>query len=40
MLEGRRWLPYSGEMSIGADAVLVPAMSEERLEKAINIVNG
>lgn len=40
LLEGRRWLPYSGEMSIGADAVLVPAMSEERLEKAINIVNG
>lgn len=40
LIEGRKWLPCSEEMSIGEDSVLVPAMSEERLQKAINIVNG
>ncbi|KAA9007702.1 photosystem reaction center subunit H [Paenibacillus spiritus] len=40
LMEGRKWLPCSEEISIGEDALLVPAMSEERLEKAINIVNG
>ncbi|WP_042200986.1 PRC-barrel domain-containing protein [Paenibacillus camerounensis] len=40
LIEGRKWLPCSEEMSIGENAVLVPAMSEERLQKAINIVNG
>ncbi|MNW55692.1 PRC-barrel domain protein [compost metagenome] len=40
LIEGRKWLPCSEGMSIGENAVLVPAMSEERLQKAINIVNG
>ncbi|GGF78845.1 hypothetical protein GCM10010912_24880 [Paenibacillus albidus] len=40
LIEGRKWLPCSEEMSIGENAVMVPAMSEERLQKAINIVNG
>ncbi|NUU62291.1 PRC-barrel domain-containing protein [Paenibacillus agri] len=40
LIEGRKWLPCSEEMSIGEDTVMVPAMSEERLQKAINIVNG
>jgi len=40
LFEGRKWLPCSEGMSIGENAVLVPAMSEERLQKAINIVNG
>lgn len=40
LIEGRKWLPCSDEMSIGENAVMVPAMSEERLQKAINIVNG
>ena len=40
LIEGRKWLPCSEEMSIGDNAVMVPAMSEERLQKAINIVNG
>lgn len=40
LIEGRKWLPCSEEMSIGEESVLVPSMSEERLQKAINIVNG
>ncbi|CQR57669.1 PRC-barrel domain-containing protein [Paenibacillus sonchi] len=40
LIEGRKWLPCSEGMSIGENSVLVPAMSEERLQKAINIVNG
>ncbi len=40
LIEGRKWLPCSEGMSIGESAVMVPAMSEERLQKAINIVNG
>ncbi|MEK3901517.1 MULTISPECIES: PRC-barrel domain-containing protein [unclassified Paenibacillus] len=40
LIEGRKWLPCSEEMTIGEDSVLVPAMSEERLQNAINIVNG
>jgi len=40
LIEGRKWLPCSEDMSIGENALLVPAMSEERLQKAINIVNG
>lgn len=40
LIEGRKWLPCSEEMTIGEDTVMVPAMSEERLQKAINIVNG
>lgn len=40
LIEGRKWLPCSDEMSIGENALMVPAMSEERLQKAINIVNG
>ncbi|MFC7681336.1 PRC-barrel domain-containing protein [Paenibacillus sp. GCM10028914] len=40
LLEGRKWLPCTTEMAIGESAVMVPPMSEQRLEKAINSVNG
>ncbi|MBY9079503.1 PRC-barrel domain-containing protein [Paenibacillus sp. HN-1] len=40
LMEGRRWLPCVPEMSARADNLLVPALSEEQLEKNINIVNG
>lgn len=40
LMEGRKWLPCLPEMSIGEDTLLVPALSEEKLEKNINIVNG
>ncbi|AKG35826.1 PRC-barrel domain-containing protein [Paenibacillus durus] len=40
LMEGRKWLPCIPGMSIGENAVVVPALSEERLEKNINIVNG
>ncbi|MBO2943380.1 PRC-barrel domain-containing protein [Paenibacillus sp. F411] len=40
LIEGRRWLPCTPEMSIGESAVMVPPLSEQRLEKAINSVNG
>ncbi|NMO96773.1 PRC-barrel domain-containing protein [Paenibacillus lemnae] len=40
LIEGRRWLPCTSEMSIGESAVMVPSLSEQRLEKAINSVNG
>jgi len=40
LMEGRRWLPCVPEMSARTDNLLVPALSEEKLEKNINIVNG
>ncbi|GAB6990833.1 PRC-barrel domain-containing protein [Paenibacillus pini] len=40
IIEGRKWLPCTLEMAIGENAVMVPSMSEQRLEKAINSVNG
>lgn len=40
LIEGRKWLPCTTEMAIGESAVIVPPMSEQRLEKAINSVNG
>ncbi|WP_422660217.1 PRC-barrel domain-containing protein [Paenibacillus sp. EC2-1] len=40
LIEGRKWLPCTTEMVIGENAVMVPPMSEQRLEKAINSVNG
>lgn len=40
LIEGRKWLPCTTEMAIGESAVMVPPMSEQRLEKAINSVNG
>lgn len=40
LIEGRKWLPCTTEMVIGESAVMVPPMSEQRLEKAINSVNG
>ncbi|ACX63874.1 PRC-barrel domain-containing protein [Virgibacillus sp. LDC1] len=40
LIEGRKWLPCTAEMAIGESAVMVPPMSEQRLEKAINSVNG
>lgn len=39
LMEGRKWLPCTDDMSIGENAVLVPPMSEERLQNAINIAN-
>ncbi|MEK3731356.1 MULTISPECIES: PRC-barrel domain-containing protein [Paenibacillus] len=40
LIEGRKWLPCTMDMVIGEHAVMVPPMSEQRLEKAINFVNG
>lgn len=40
LIEGRKWLPCTTEMAVGEHAVMVPPMSEQRLEKAINSVNG
>lgn len=38
LLEGRKWLPCSADMVIGENAVVVPPMSEQLMEKAINFV--
>lgn len=40
LMEGRKWLPCTPDMSVGENAVMVPPLSEQRLEKAINSVNG
>ncbi|WP_106768453.1 PRC-barrel domain-containing protein [Paenibacillus faecalis] len=40
LIEGRKWLRCTSEMEIGENAVMVPPMSEQRLENAINSVNG
>lgn len=32
VIEGRKWLPVTEEMSIGKHAVMVPPLSEERLD--------
>ena len=40
LIEGRKWLPCTAEMAVGEHAVMVPPMSEQRLERAINSVNG
>ncbi len=40
LMEGRKWLPLTQDMSIGKNAIMVPPMSEERLEKTIHSVNG
>ncbi|MDU8672506.1 PRC-barrel domain-containing protein [Paenibacillus polymyxa] len=40
IIEGRKWLPCTEDMSIGENAVMVPPLSEQRLEKAIYSVNG
>lgn len=40
LMEGRKWLPFTPDMTKGESAVMVPPLSEERLEKAINSVNG
>ena len=40
LIEGRKWLPCTSDMSIGESAVMVPSLSEQRLENAIHSVNG
>ncbi|CAM2848431.1 PRC-barrel domain-containing protein [Paenibacillus sediminis] len=40
LVEGRKWLPYTPEITIGEDVLMVPSLSEEKLEKAIHSVNG
>lgn len=40
IIEGRKWLPCTEDMSIGENAVMVPPLSEQRLEKAIYSVKG
>ncbi|KQY82552.1 MULTISPECIES: PRC-barrel domain-containing protein [Paenibacillus] len=40
LIEGRKWLPCTSDMSIGENAVMVPPLSEQRLENAIHSVNG
>ncbi|MBE7683495.1 MULTISPECIES: PRC-barrel domain-containing protein [Paenibacillus] len=40
LIEGRKWLPCTSDMSIGESAIMVPALSEQRLENAIHSVNG
>ncbi|MFB5762176.1 PRC-barrel domain-containing protein [Paenibacillus medicaginis] len=40
LIEGRKWLPCTNGMSIGENAIMVPPLSEQRLEKAIHSVNG
>lgn len=40
LIEGRKWLPCTSDMSIGESAIMVPPLSEQRLENAIHSVNG
>ena len=40
LIEGRKWLPCTSDMSIGGGAIMVPSLSEQRLENAIHSVNG
>ncbi|AWB45673.1 photosystem reaction center subunit H [Paenibacillus sp. CAA11] len=40
LVEGRRWLPFTPEITKGENAIMVPPLSEERLEKTINSANG
>ncbi|MHA0855627.1 PRC-barrel domain-containing protein [Paenibacillus sp. CMAA1364] len=40
IIEGRKWLPCTSNMIIGEHSVIVPAMSEECLDNAIQSVNG
>jgi uncharacterized protein YrrD len=40
LIEGRKWLPCTSDMSIGESAIMVPLLSEQRLENAIHSVNG
>lgn len=40
LIEGRKWLPCTSNMSIGESAIMVPSLSEQRLENAIHSVNG
>lgn len=40
LIEGRKWLPCTSDMSIGESAIMVPSLSEQRLENAIHSVNG
>ncbi|WP_068615888.1 PRC-barrel domain-containing protein [Paenibacillus tuaregi] len=39
LMEGRKWLPYTSDMTKGENAVIVPPLSEERLEKGIYTAN-
>ncbi|MCJ8011677.1 PRC-barrel domain-containing protein [Paenibacillus sp. KQZ6P-2] len=40
LMEGRKWLLLVEGMSIGKNAIMVPPMSEERLERTIHSDNG
>lgn len=40
LVEGRKVLPWIPEMSKGENAIMVPANSEELLDKTMNSVNG
>ncbi|MDO7908112.1 PRC-barrel domain-containing protein [Paenibacillus sp. JX-17] len=40
LIDGRRWLSCTSDMVIGENAVMVPPLSEQRLEKAIHSMNG
>lgn len=40
LIEGRKWPPCTSDMSIGESAIMVPSLSEQRLENAIHSVNG
>ncbi|RCX22470.1 uncharacterized protein YrrD [Fontibacillus phaseoli] len=40
LMEGRKVLPFTPEMSKGENAIMVPPNSEQRLENAMNSVNG
>lgn len=40
LMEGRKVLPFTPEMIKGENAIIVPPNSEQRLEKAMNSVNG
>lgn len=39
LIEGRKWLPCVEGMSIGEHAIVVPSLSEQRLESATHSVN-
>ncbi|MBP1999025.1 uncharacterized protein YrrD [Paenibacillus shirakamiensis] len=39
LMEGRKWLPYTAGMTRGESAVIVPPLSEERLEKGVYTAN-
>ncbi|GIO87919.1 hypothetical protein J25TS5_48510 [Paenibacillus faecis] len=40
LMEGRKVLPFTPGMTKGENAIMVPPNSEQRLEKAMNSVNG